>query len=472
MHKKILILIVAIFVILLATGFLTKVYLGDECYHYRQARIYHSTKTRPVWDPIYEHLPRLGYRFTDGPLWYMGLAGLWGLIGNDSFYAAQVYQASFFPLLLLSLYLLAKEMYRDKVALLSVVLISSIPLFIVLGIVFYQDIPLVSLLTFSLYLLYKKRYILSGLIFGLSILMKLNALMMLPFFLILIPFHKNGNFLKKTGSVLRFMLPVLCINIPDAIFRHQNFGYIYYTAPYYIPKNMDYYSPGLITNGLLNIFRFLGIAFIGSLCLYVLLKRFQKKDLFLLIPSIGYFLFFLVLFRKNPDVRYLLPIIPMLAILAAKGMCLPNKSLIVKSVMTICIFQSLFTLGFVYRSRQVSKDIESSFDFIRGNIPQQAAILYPEENLVTYTNHPIAWGRVLEISDLFWGESEEKMLAVLNDYSIEYIAVKRSRVYDDSKVRHTGGYPASFIVKLPVLSYLTLVFENREVSIWQVNKAS
>jgi hypothetical protein len=445
--------------------------MGDESYHYRQAKLYSSKESRPVWDPVYDGLTKLGYCFTDGPLWYIGLAALWRLMGSNSFFAAQIYHLVYFGILLISLYLLAQYMYQDKVAFLSLILLSSIPLFVVLGIVFYQDVPVTALLILSLYFIYRKRFFLSGLVFGLSALTKINAIMMLPFYVLLVLVSGSKGIPDILKSVLTFLLPALLVNIPDAVFRYENFGYIYYTHPRYLPKNLDYYSPGLITNGLLNIFKFLGVGFIVSLCLYIVVKEFQKKDVFLIIPATGYFLVFLVLFRKNPDVRYLLPILPMLTILAAKGIFLFRNALVKKTVIIICAFQFLFTLGYVYKSRQLPESVKTGFRFIKTHIPKSAVILYPEENLVTYTNRPVAWGRVLEISDLFWGESEDNMLSVLKDYSIDYIAVKKSRIYDDVNIHHLGGYPASFVKKLPELTFLSLLFENESLSIWQVNEA-
>ena len=94
--------------------------------------------------------------------------------------------------------------------------------------------------------------------------------------------------------------------------------------------------------------------------------------------------------------------------------------------------------------------------------------MYPGEDMVTYTGRPIAWGRVARIAELFWGNDEKDMLGVLREYGIEYIAVKKDRIYDDSKIRKISGYPDSFIKKIPGLSFLKKLYENEDFSLWEV----
>jgi len=62
------------------------------------------------------------------------------------------------------------------------------------------------------------------------------------------------------------------------------------------------------------------------------------------------------------------------------------------------------------------------------------------------------------------------MLKVLDDYSIQYIAVKKSRIYNDEKVKHIGGYPKSFVDKLHKCSFAELMFQNDEMIIWKITK--
>jgi hypothetical protein len=53
-------------------------------------------------------------------------------------------------------------------------------------------------------------------------------------------------------------------------------------------------------------------------------------------------------------------------------------------------------------------------------------------------------------------------------FIVTFIAVLLTRVYDDFKIRHTGGYPNSFFKKIPKFPFLKLIFENDQASIWEI----
>jgi hypothetical protein len=72
---------------------------------------------------------------------------------------------------------------------------------------------------------------------------------------------------------------------------------------------------------------------------------------------------------------------------------------------------------------------------------------------------------------LFWQANEKEAKNILlNINKTEYIMIKKTRIYDDTKIRHKGGYPKSFIEKLPNFSFLKLIFDNKEISIWKVEE--
>jgi hypothetical protein len=51
---------------------------------------------------------------------------------------------------------------------------------------------------------------------------------------------------------------------------------------------------------------------------------------------------------------------------------------------------------------------------------------------------------------------------------IEYILVEKERIFDDTKVRHLGGWPQSFVDGLVTLNFVERIFENSEASVWKV----
>ena len=57
-------------------------------------------------------------------------------------------------------------------------------------------------------------------------------------------------------------------------------------------------------------------------------------------------------------------------------------------------------------------------------------------------------------------------------YNIDYIVIKKTRCYDDTESRHFGGYPDSFVQKLPSYKFLKLIFDNKEIAVWEIDKES
>jgi hypothetical protein len=70
----------------------------------------------------------------------------------------------------------------------------------------------------------------------------------------------------------------------------------------------------------------------------------------------------------------------------------------------------------------------------------------------------------------FWNPNIEDLKRSLRVNKVDYIVIKKTRVYDDSRVKHLGGYPKSFVQKMPGFAFLKLVFNNKGMSIWEVQK--
>ena len=61
------------------------------------------------------------------------------------------------------------------------------------------------------------------------------------------------------------------------------------------------------------------------------------------------------------------------------------------------------------------------------------------------------------------------MKDLLKANHIDHILIKKSRIYDDRKKLHVGGYPQSFVEKLPHLDGWVKSFENPEVELWEMD---
>ncbi len=70
----------------------------------------------------------------------------------------------------------------------------------------------------------------------------------------------------------------------------------------------------------------------------------------------------------------------------------------------------------------------------------------------------------------FWNTNNEDLMRSLRINKLDYIVIKKSKVYDDTNIKHLGGYPKSFVQRMPKLPFLKCIFENSGISIWEVKK--
>jgi hypothetical protein len=145
------------------------------------------------------------------------------------------------------------------------------------------------------------------------------------------------------------------------------------------------------------------------------------------------------------------------------------------------------TLAYVRIERQIPKEIKEGFSYIKIQIPREALLMYPEYSLLEATERRFIWTSFFDVEQhllknryaeyqgdmsrvFFWNSNTEDLMRSLRINKLDYIVVKKSRIYDDSKIKHLGGYPKSFVQRMPRLPFLKLVFENNGISIWEVRK--
>jgi len=68
---------------------------------------------------------------------------------------------------------------------------------------------------------------------------------------------------------------------------------------------------------------------------------------------------------------------------------------------------------------------------------------------------------------LFWLD-DPKIAEKLKKRDLAYLAIKKTRVYDDTHLRHIGAYPVSFANSIDNHEFLELVFDNNEMAIYKI----
>lgn len=302
------------------------------------------------------------------------------------------------------------------------------------------------------------------------LLTKINGLLLLPGFVVLLLFYDESRWISKIKAALLFGLPVMMINLPELFFRKTHFGFLYYIAPKYMPKEgppATLFEPSSLYQPE-NLIVYFGIAIWIGLGTYFWKKRFGREDFFLWVPIGIYLLIFPVFFHYTFPLRNLSPILAPLALLGGKGLASLAGRKQKIFIFALCVLQLLGASGSVYLKRKIPEGIRQGYTYIKTQTSPNAVFLYPEVNLVLYTGRPLVWSRVVEMPKLFWQAEGEEIRLILNKYEVSYVVIKKDRIYNDQSIRHTGGYPRSFVEKLPAQNVLKLVFNNSEISIWQV----
>ena len=509
-RKKILLIVLLAFSVFIV-GILTDLKFSDEIFHFWFAKDWFESGHRPVYNKLVDTLEEYGHLryYVNAPLWHFGLRSLWKIWGNASKNVAQLYQALIYLLLIVNTYLLGKELYGKTVGWYAAIIVATIPMFVSFSILFFIDMPLAMLTPLCLLFIIRRKFVWAGLILSLMFYTKRNAYLLFPAFSFLALCNIGSDPLslsKRIKNLLLFSLVIFIITIPDFAFRYKNFNGL--IVPGDKGQTVETVRRTIITPGLsapifgegteptkekgpryvnylpssiakpVNVPKYLGLVF--PLLVIPGLINFRKliasKDLILLAPIFIYLPLYAIVFGGwlGIGMRWLSPIIPLMVILTAKVFTFVRNKRLKCVVFVLCAVQFLSVLLFVYDQRQLNLSEREALSYIRDKIPTDSRILTPEELFISYyTDRPTVWlnsfvNDDISFLNLLWGTEGAVKREILHRYKIAYVAVQKLRIYDDSTVRHTGGYPKSLVKKFPTLPFLKKVYENDFLSMWSV----
>lgn len=468
-------------------GSLSEVSLGDENVHVRHAEEFTRSWDRPAFDPatvLPDRRARLPLNGT--PLWHMGLGGLWRVFGRDAHWVAQLLQAAFYALLAGGVYLAARRRWDDSAASWAWLIALSMPMVCAYSIVLYQDVPGVAVSALGLWLLWRRNFLWAGAALAVAYLTKMNMLSFGPWAAVLALWWARGNWKQRLWAALAVALPVVAVFALDLWWRcaHYEKGIMGPAYPsiwmlskparetlstlpkgYVIWKPFPYYSP-------VSIVSHLGVVTLAGVAL-ALVRGWDSASRWLWLgAAFCGFCFWAVFIRlDSTQIRYLFPVILLLAFLAGGAMRtlrLPRWLLVV--VLAGCVVQAGGTAAYMTDKRQVPAGELEAFDWIRANTNPTHRIMYPEELLTNRTDRATAWGS-LNSAYFTTDASDTLRQELLNFLSVSHIAVPKRRIYNIAEEGvHNGGYPKSFVEYARTADYLETVFENEAVVIFRYMK--
>jgi 4-amino-4-deoxy-L-arabinose transferase-like glycosyltransferase len=516
-HKEVLIILALSAFIVLSAGLTSELYLGDEVCHYRFAKDMYAAGKRVAFDPVYATGNPPGYFYSSEPLWSGLLAILWRCVGKVSFPVAQIYHTFYYLSLILLTYLLGIHIYGKKEGVYAALLISSIPMIVSFGIIFYLDVPGCAFAALSLLLFVKRRYLLAGLAISLMYFTRRNGCFLVPGFIVVLLVLGDGKLLVKLKNMACLILPAGILGLIDMRWRSVHIegvkykiagvvhvtdvigvlptAYQFNNINYYIKDRLhkllwgsgEYLNSSLFRPG--DLIQYFGVAILAGLILYLFFKRDKGKDLPILIYFVPYLLLFAYFFGLNSDIRYLMPVVPLLCVLASSALKTVESSKWIRLlVWVVCVVQLLTTSLYVHQRRLMPSGMKEAFNFIKENTPAGALFMYPGYIFIEATGRKFIWssfflmeGLLLmqkyqkndfedKSNHLFWAKNEKDIKEIMKLNEFDYIVVDKTKIYDDTKVKNFGGYPKSFIERLHTFPFLENIFDNREISIWEVKR--
>lgn len=337
-----------IIILLLVIFFLIKIFFITTRYHL------------PIWDEaVYLGMGKYIYSLGNAGLWEMirpfGLplftGAIW-LFGFDQVYATQFLAIIFSCATIFMTYMIAKELFDKKIALLSAFLLAITPLFFLYSIYVMTEIPSTLFVLLSIYLYLKKKYLFSGLFAGVALLFRFpQGLIIVPIGIAIIIdwLLKNKQITKKNKradsknyksdySALFKRILFYGIGFAIIIIPFISLNYLMYNA--YTSKFTDALFRPLIlasphqgnlfesirgnslSTQLYNIFYYVimmlknNVLFVLSLVgAIMLLVRFKERAKILSLTLIIYLIYYSYIINKQE--RFMITFLPIICILTS-----------------------------------------------------------------------------------------------------------------------------------------------------------
>ncbi|MCS7179869.1 MAG: glycosyltransferase family 39 protein, partial [bacterium] len=317
-----------------------------------------------------------------------------------------------FPMILLGIllgffiYLWSKDLYGDFAGLFSLFLFTFCPNFLGHSCLVTTDVPFTTFFIITLYYLWKffekdnKKYLIfSGVFLGISISTKFTGIIILPFIIILlILLEIKDNFKKRfKDNFLIFLISFIVIPFFILLFTYRIYGFknfllgikliIFETTQ---RGHLSFLNGQFSITGWRYYFLFAflyktPISFLILLFFSIFLSlKIEKKERFLVLPAIIYFIFS-SLSKKQIGIRYILPFYALIYIYCARIFIYHHK-LKLNKIIKNYIFTFLF-LWYAFSSLKIHPNYIAYFNEICGG---------PENGWKYLIDSNIDWGQDLK----------------------------------------------------------------------------
>lgn len=447
------------------------------------------------------------------------------------FITVQLYQLMFFVLLIVASYLTVQNLYHaEEASYNTLLLICTLPVFLLFGIAFYQDLPITAIIVLSFYLLFKEKYWSAILFTGLAFLIKENAVLIVPAFCIIILLQEYKRPLKSiilVGGAIAFVL--LCIIGFELLIRHyvkdgHSMLYEYFASveknllksrlfpshllpshllpSHLLPSHLFSSAPAPAPTPILapeqianapkiacypgdmrepiNWIIYLGgaiwLALITSLLglwQRIREKRLEKNSIICLFIGLSYLIPACIIGRHNPDIRYFLPSIPFLIFAIAFWLASwKHYRVFLPFLVLLILLQTTIVMHKIYVLRTLGhdfKEVITVLDKQKKYYDNKHYKIFMYAEKWRFLPYEPDW---TIYADVFRYKNDDKQIYnVLKDNEFEFIGIDKSKIasFGTSSI-DIRLYPKEFVKCLETSKLFIKLCENDSFIVYELKK--
>lgn len=415
------------------------------------------------------------------------------------FMTVQLYHLFFFCLLLVFSFLTVRHLFNTPEATCNtMLLISTLPVIILFGTAFYQDLPVTALIVTAFYLLFKRKYLPGILLTAIAFFFKENSVLMLPGVCLVIFLQERRKPLMCSVWIMTAIFTVLAgiIIFDVAVFKYfggkchnilvdkmldilRSLQVIADTRPPQ-PPNAEASWPIAYPGDLrvpVNWIIYLGgavwlavAASIAGLWRDVKERKLDQASFICAFIGLSYLLPAYVIGRATPDVRYFMPAIPFLIFALSYWLVSfkdYRKLLLVIAVAGIIQAGAVFLK--IHELRNLGPDLEQVIQSLN-----ERKSMYDNKKFKIFMYAEkwrfLPYEPVWNISAEVWkAKTDRQIYDLLQSNNFEFIGIEKSKIASPvSSNVDVRLYPEKFVAAVAKSELFNKVCENKTYIIYEL----
>jgi hypothetical protein len=477
--------------------------IGDETAHYYQ--LIKQSKELPKVNFAWSVKTAYGKeRISSGSGNSMG----WEYIGSMAykpfpyFITVQVYQFLYFFVLILFSYLTVRFLFNSFKASVNVVLlISTLPICLIFGIAFYQDVPVTALLVVTFYFLFRRFYLPAALMLCLSFFIKETAVLMLPAYFLLIIYQEYKCKIKCFVYIIFSLILIgICIIAYDvivynyfegrhsfviaAILRNSNLLYNCFFAS--VTKIGNGTSDNLVQGAYgypgdlrvpINWIIYLGggFWFASFMSMIGFIRKFKSEHKNYSVICFGiaviYFALAYIFGFNNPDIRYFLPGIPFLLYSVSFWMvsCRFYKYFFIV-LFSLILLQTCIVFSKIYSLRTLGPDFTEVVKVLNNEKPyydnkKYKIFMYADK--WRFLPYEPDWNDYKKVFS--FGKKNKTIYNFLKQNKYAFIVIDKSKMASIGSSKYDISiYPDNFVISLRESKYFKSICNNKSYIVYKL----